>query len=211
MQTVGCTKSILTAVCVCSAALHRTTTKSLEDFNSSRRVWRSATYACALVLGLSCSTIAVEEASGRASSESQSRGNCFRDSAPESDLLQTDVESRTAGVRAAFDAIDTDNDGRLSRPELLRVIRGLRGPETPQSEVEDAANAAFAQLDKDLDGSISFDEFSAATVRTCQRNVSLLKLFHPFRFICLVVTLCALDLTDCSIGSLSQEHPTGSF
>jgi Ca2+-binding EF-hand superfamily protein len=77
--------------------------------------------------------------------------------------MKSDAESRAAGVRAAFDAIDTDSDGLLSRSELRYVISGLRGPETPPSEVEDAVNAAFARLDKNRDGSISFEEFSAAT------------------------------------------------
>ena len=76
-----------------------------------------------------------------------------------------DVESRAAGVRAAFDAIDADSDGELSRSELRYVISGLLGPETPCSEIDDAVNAAFARLDKDMNGSISFAEFSAATVR----------------------------------------------
>ena len=165
-------KSILTIMCMFSAALHRTTTKSLEEFNRSRRVWRSAAYACALVVGISCSTAAVEEASDCASSGSQARESCLNDSGPQSDLLKTDIESRRVGMRAALDAMDTDNDGRLSRAERLHGIRGLRGPETPQSEIEDAADAAFIQLDKDLDGSISFDEFSAATVRTYSHIVS---------------------------------------
>ena len=163
-----------------SAALHRTTTKSLEAFNNSRRVWRSAAYACTLVVGLSRPTIGAKEVCGHATSESQSRGIRLNGSSQEDDLLKTDVESRTAGVRAAFDAIDTDDDGMLSRSELLHVITGLLGPETPQGEVEDAVNAAFSRLDKDLDGFISFDEFASATVRTCPHMAPLPKLAQLF-------------------------------
>lgn len=172
---------ILTAVYVFSAALHRTTTESLEEFNKSRRVWRAAAYACALVVGLSDgnsttvprSTIATNHSAGHSSTAGTevvppwptSGGNRLSSFQRAGELLQTDVDSRAAGVRAAFDAIDTDCNGLLSHSELRHVISGLLGPETPESEIEHAVNAAFARLDKDMDGSISFDEFSAVTVR----------------------------------------------
>ncbi|MFI7618385.1 EF-hand domain-containing protein [Nonomuraea terrae] len=55
-----------------------------------------------------------------------------------------------------FDLIDADNDGRISAVELVRLMDVLGKPVSLQ-----AAEEGVRKLDKDGDGLIDMEEFSA--------------------------------------------------
>jgi hypothetical protein len=155
--------------------LPRTTTQCLEDFNRSRKVWRTAAYACALVVGLS-PTAVIDGGARDAMTDSDSTTNTRSEPPPAAgpapppgggpgvspavaagaggSLKSVDEESQAAGLRAAFAAIDTDHDGSISQTELRHVIGGLLGPEAEDEDVDSAVASAFARLDRDHDGAL---------------------------------------------------------
>ncbi|WP_049559960.1 EF-hand domain-containing protein [Nonomuraea sp. SBT364] len=55
-----------------------------------------------------------------------------------------------------FDLIDSDNDGRISAVELVRLMEVLGQPITLE-----AAQAGVQRLDKDGDGLIDVEEFGS--------------------------------------------------
>ncbi|MFI6602232.1 EF-hand domain-containing protein [Nonomuraea sp. NPDC050536] len=55
-----------------------------------------------------------------------------------------------------FDLVDADSDGRISADELVRLMEVLGQPIT-----REAAQAGVSKLDKDGDGLIDLEEFSA--------------------------------------------------
>ncbi|MER6946669.1 EF-hand domain-containing protein [Nonomuraea sp. NPDC000554] len=55
-----------------------------------------------------------------------------------------------------FDLIDSDDDGRISAVELVRLMEVLGQPITLE-----AAQAGVTRLDKDGDGLINVEEFGA--------------------------------------------------
>ncbi|WP_405087239.1 EF-hand domain-containing protein [Microbispora sp. NBC_01389] len=57
---------------------------------------------------------------------------------------------------ATFTLIDTDQDGRISAEELVRLMEVLGQPLTPEG-----AQGAINKVDADGDGLIDLDEFAA--------------------------------------------------
>mmetsp|Transcript_69800 Transcript_69800/g.214038 ORF Transcript_69800/g.214038 Transcript_69800/m.214038 type:complete len:748 (-) Transcript_69800:76-2319(-) len=65
------------------------------------------------------------------------------------------ADSEAARTRVLFDACDADGDGLVSRADLEATLRRLAG----RSE---GSRAKFASFDKDGDGALAYDEFTAA-------------------------------------------------
>jgi len=73
--------------------------------------------------------------------------------------IEPDAELTEEGLRAAFDKIDVDGNGRLTAKELEAAIRSV-APDQPSMTVE----MMISHADKDGDSMVSFDEFRKVIV-----------------------------------------------
>lgn len=69
------------------------------------------------------------------------------------------LNSREDKLRFAFQIYDLDEDDKMSREELLSVLRELVGEHVPEEQLQNIAHRTIEENDKDLDGAISFREF----------------------------------------------------
>ncbi|XP_074536140.1 calcineurin B homologous protein 2 [Halichoeres trimaculatus] len=77
-----------------------------------------------------------------------------RDGAP-----QEQANSRTRKLKFAFQLYDQDKDGKISRAELLQVLRSMLGIQVTEEQLQSIAERAIQEADLDRDDAISFDEF----------------------------------------------------
>ena len=80
---------------------------------------------------------------------------------------------------AAFQTIDIDNDGSLTHEEFERMLRMIFKTKLLNSEYTELTSKMLSVLDKDADGSISFDEFKAAMA-----DISKFGEFHGLKLKC---------------------------
>ncbi|XP_063349855.1 calcineurin B homologous protein 2 isoform X1 [Pelmatolapia mariae] len=66
---------------------------------------------------------------------------------------------RTRKLKFAFQLYDLDRDGKISREELLQVLRAMLGLQVTEEQLQSIAERAIQEADLDKDDAISFDEF----------------------------------------------------
>uniref|UniRef100_A0A3B3RVM4 Calcineurin-like EF-hand protein 2 n=1 Tax=Paramormyrops kingsleyae TaxID=1676925 RepID=A0A3B3RVM4_9TELE len=69
------------------------------------------------------------------------------------------INSRISKLRFAFQLYDQDNDGKISRDELLQVLRTMLEMQVTEEQLESIADRTIQEADLDGDNAISFDEF----------------------------------------------------
>ncbi|XP_033486578.2 calcineurin B homologous protein 2 [Epinephelus lanceolatus] len=69
------------------------------------------------------------------------------------------ANSRTRKLKFAFQLYDQDRDGKISRAELLQVLRSMLGMQVTEEQLQSIAERAIQEADLDQDNAISFDEF----------------------------------------------------
>lgn len=72
---------------------------------------------------------------------------------------QEPVNSKTRKLKFAFQLYDQDRDGKISRAELLQVLRAMLGIQVTEEQLQSIAERAIQEADLDKDDAISFDEF----------------------------------------------------
>merc|ERR1711936_33773 len=78
--------------------------------------------------------------------------------------------SAEENLRQIFRLFDVNSDGRLEKEELSRVVGELR--KVGAVEEEDLVASAFTEMDANMDGSISQEEFVSACLRENQGSAS---------------------------------------
>ncbi|KAM9717623.1 calcineurin B homologous protein 2 isoform 2-T2 [Menidia menidia] len=69
------------------------------------------------------------------------------------------ANSRTGKLRFAFQLYDMDRDGKISRTELLQVLRAMMGIQVTEEQLQSIADRAIQEADLDQDQAIGFEEF----------------------------------------------------
>ncbi|KAJ8256583.1 hypothetical protein COCON_G00187350 [Conger conger] len=69
------------------------------------------------------------------------------------------INSRTNKLRFAFQLYDQDKDGKISRAELLHVLRMMMEMQVTEEQLESIVDRTITEADVDGDHAISFDEF----------------------------------------------------
>ncbi|XP_072247979.1 calcineurin B homologous protein 2 [Leuresthes tenuis] len=69
------------------------------------------------------------------------------------------ANSRTGKLKFAFQLYDLDRDGKISRAELLQVLRAMMGIQVTEEQLQSITERAIQEADLDKDDAISFDEF----------------------------------------------------
>ncbi|KAM9853467.1 calcineurin B homologous protein 2 [Aulostomus maculatus] len=75
------------------------------------------------------------------------------------DRMQEPANSTTRKLKFAFQLYDQDCDGKISRGELLQVLRAMMGIQVTEEQLQSIAERAMQEADHDNDDAISFDEF----------------------------------------------------
>ncbi|XP_032401722.1 calcineurin B homologous protein 2 isoform X2 [Xiphophorus hellerii] len=76
------------------------------------------------------------------------------------DGVQPDpADSRNRKLKFAFQLYDRDRDGKISRTELLQVLREMLGLQVTEEQLQSIAERAIQEADLDRDDAICFDEF----------------------------------------------------
>ncbi|KAL2766325.1 calcineurin B homologous protein 2 [Daubentonia madagascariensis] len=70
------------------------------------------------------------------------------------------LNSRMNKLRFAFRLYDLDGDGRISRQEMLQVLRLMVGVQVTEEQLESIADRTVQEADEDGDGAVSFLEFA---------------------------------------------------
>uniref|UniRef100_A0A9J8CHT7 Calcineurin-like EF-hand protein 2 n=1 Tax=Cyprinus carpio carpio TaxID=630221 RepID=A0A9J8CHT7_CYPCA len=69
------------------------------------------------------------------------------------------INSRSNKLKFAFQLYDQDKDGKISRDELLQVLRAMLGMQVTDEQLESIADRTIQEADLDRDDTISFEEF----------------------------------------------------
>nr|XP_034972756.1 calcineurin B homologous protein 2-like isoform X2 [Zootoca vivipara] len=70
------------------------------------------------------------------------------------------ANSRLSKLKFAFQLYDQDKDGKISRAEILQVLRMMIGIEVTDEQLESITDRTIQEADKDGDKAISFEEFA---------------------------------------------------
>ncbi|XP_074055474.1 calcineurin B homologous protein 2 [Macrotis lagotis] len=70
------------------------------------------------------------------------------------------LNSRNNKLRFAFQLYDLDCDGKISKKEMLQVLRLMVGVQVTEEQLEIIADRTVQEADEDGDGAVSFLEFS---------------------------------------------------
>ena len=79
--------------------------------------------------------------------------------------------SAEENLRQIFRLFDVNSDGRVEREELSRVVGELRKVGAVEGEGDLVANA-FVEMDANMDGSITQEEFVAACLKENQGSAT---------------------------------------
>lgn len=69
------------------------------------------------------------------------------------------INSRSNKLKFAFQLYDQDKDGKISRDELLKVLRAMLEMQVTEEQLESIADRTIQEADLDRDDAISFEEF----------------------------------------------------
>ncbi|XP_007949997.1 calcineurin B homologous protein 2, partial [Orycteropus afer afer] len=69
------------------------------------------------------------------------------------------LNSRMNKLRFAFQLYDLDRDGKISRHEMLQVLRLMVGVQVTEEQLESITDRTVQEADEDGDGAVSFLEF----------------------------------------------------
>lgn len=69
------------------------------------------------------------------------------------------INSRINKLKFAFQLYDQDKDGKISRNELLQVLRAMLEKQVTEEQLESIADRTIQEADLDRDDAISFEEF----------------------------------------------------
>ncbi|XP_008299489.1 calcineurin B homologous protein 2 [Stegastes partitus] len=72
---------------------------------------------------------------------------------------QEPANSRTNRLKFVFQLYDQDRDGKISREDLLEVLRAMLEMQVEEEQLQSIAERAIQEADLDQDDAISFDEF----------------------------------------------------
>ncbi|XP_034795740.1 calcineurin B homologous protein 2 isoform X2 [Gorilla gorilla gorilla] len=70
------------------------------------------------------------------------------------------LNSRRNKLHYAFQLYDLDRDGKISRHEMLQVLRLMVGVQVTEEQLENIADRTVQEADEDGDGAVSFVEFT---------------------------------------------------
>lgn len=70
------------------------------------------------------------------------------------------LNSRMNKLRFAFQLYDLDRDGKISRNEMLQVLRLMVGVQVTDEQLESITDRTVQEADEDGDGAVSFLEFA---------------------------------------------------
>uniref|UniRef100_A0A2K5DDU2 Calcineurin like EF-hand protein 2 n=1 Tax=Aotus nancymaae TaxID=37293 RepID=A0A2K5DDU2_AOTNA len=70
------------------------------------------------------------------------------------------LNSRRNKLHYAFQLYDLDRDGKISRHEMLQVLRLMVGVQVTEEQLENIADRTVQEADEDGDGAVSFLEFT---------------------------------------------------
>ncbi|CAK1550438.1 unnamed protein product [Leptosia nina] len=76
------------------------------------------------------------------------------------------LNSREDKLRFAFSMYDLDNDGKISRDELLAILHMMVGVNISEEQLSSIAERTIIEADTNNDQMISFEEFAHALERT---------------------------------------------
>ncbi|XP_030074136.1 calcineurin B homologous protein 2 isoform X2 [Microcaecilia unicolor] len=79
---------------------------------------------------------------------------------PKDPSSQEPINSRRNKLKFAFQLYDQDKDGKISRNELLQVLRMMVGVQVTNEQLECIADRTIQESDLDNDNAISFEEFA---------------------------------------------------
>ncbi|KAL7980711.1 hypothetical protein Chor_001865, partial [Crotalus horridus] len=68
----------------------------------------------------------------------------------------------------AFQLYDQDKDGKISRAEMLQVLRMMVGIQVTNDQLENITDRTIQEADRDGDNAISFEEFA----KVCQTKIN---------------------------------------
>ncbi|KAL0972829.1 hypothetical protein UPYG_G00195270 [Umbra pygmaea] len=80
-------------------------------------------------------------------------------SRPRDPCMPEPFNSRTSKLKFAFQLYDLDKDGKISRAELLQVLRAMLEMQVTEEQLESIAERTIQEADLDKDDAISFEEF----------------------------------------------------
>lgn len=85
-----------------------------------------------------------------------------------------DINSRRSKLKLAFQLYDQDKDGKISRVEMLQVLRMMVGIQVTDDQLESITDRTIQEADRDGDNAISFEEFAKSVEKlNIERKMSL--------------------------------------
>jgi len=70
------------------------------------------------------------------------------------------IGSQEDKMRTAFQIYDSNNDGFISNGDLFNILKMLVGDNLTDIQIQQLVDRSIIMADKDLDGKLSYEEFS---------------------------------------------------
>jgi Ca2+-binding EF-hand superfamily protein len=87
----------------------------------------------------------------------------------------TEPNSRLAKMTLSFKLLDSDRDGKISRQELITVLKSMVRIGVTDEQIAHIADRAIDEADVDGDGCIDFDEFVKANEKVVVEEILSLR------------------------------------